>query len=389
MAGRRLLASLAAVVALMSLPVPAIADTAAPPATGPLGGLWYAIGDSPTDAEIATAASRYAVVILNSWDAPAMRRLKSLNPAVRVLVYKDFSSTRSYAAPGDRIPAGVDYTTAVRQHPSWFATDTRGARIEWNGYPGHWQMAVWDPSYQQAWTENVTAEVVADGWDGVFADNDFAHLSFYSGALLAGTQDRDQADLRIRTGLDQLVTRAGSALAARGKILVPNVSEARLFPGRWALHSRFGGAMEENFAYWPGQVVGVAQGWNEQTSQLAQTTGMALLITASADPRVQRYGFASAAVRAGGATAWMGATTTTYTAADWSPLQQLHLGTATGPPVMSTSGVWSRAFTGGWAAVNPTDRAQHVTPPAGLRPAAGSTTPAGSIAAVDAVLFVR
>lgn len=303
-------------------------------------------------------------------------------------VYKDFSSTRSYAAPGDRIPAGIDYTTAAKQHPSWFATDTRGARIEWNGYPGHWQMAVWGQAYQQAWTENVTAEAVAEGWDGVFADNDFAHLSFYSGALPAGTQDRDQADLRIRTGLDQLVTRAGTALAARGKILVPNVSEA-------PVPRAVGAALP---------VRGCDGGELRVLARTARRTGPGLERADLAAGSDHRYGAADhgqrrpagAAVRlrqrrrpGGGATAWMGATTPTYTSADWSPLQQLQLGTATGPPVLSASGVWSRTFTGGWIAVNPTDRPQPVAPPAGLRPAAGSTTPAGTVAAADAVLFVR
>src|SRR5690348_16916760 len=57
---------------------------------GRCGGLWYAIGDRPTEAEIEAAADRYGVVVLNAWEVDALQRLKELNPDITVLVYKDF-----------------------------------------------------------------------------------------------------------------------------------------------------------------------------------------------------------------------------------------------------------------------------------------------------------
>src|SRR5262245_39741682 len=76
---------------------PGAGGTSAAAANGRGGGLWYAIGDRPTDREIEAAASRYGVVVLNSWEVDALQQLKELNPDVTVLVYKDLSSTRDYA----------------------------------------------------------------------------------------------------------------------------------------------------------------------------------------------------------------------------------------------------------------------------------------------------
>ena len=125
---------------MVSLPV---AEANSP---GPVCGFWYGIGDTPTSEEIELAAERYQVVVLNAWETDALHRLHTLNPDITVLVYKDLSSTRSYpgAVTGDtdadRIPTGIGYYAAQRDHPEWFALDTHGDRIEWGGYPQHWQM---------------------------------------------------------------------------------------------------------------------------------------------------------------------------------------------------------------------------------------------------------
>jgi hypothetical protein len=336
---------------------------------------WDAIGDSPTRAELEQSAREDTVVVLNAWETDALRTLKALNPHILVLVYKDLSSTRSYEVEdlgqGDLSAAGLSYSAVVRDQPEWFARDTSGRRIEWDPYPGHWQMAVWDSGYQQAWADAVTEEVVAAGWDGVLADNDFARLRYYSPAVVAGTDDQDGTDALIRSGLDRLVTVAGERLRAEGKLLVPNVSEARLYPGRWKEHSRFGGAMEESFAYFADsdQFVG-GRDWAAQTEQLADPTQLSLAITHSrtGDSREQRYGFASAAVRGEGTACWMLSTTSSYTERARSPEQDAGLGAPLEPGTDSGNGVWTRQFENGWVAVNPTDEALPVVPPTWVSP---------------------
>lgn len=347
---------------------------------------WYAIGDRPSATELAEAARQDTVVVLNAWETDALRTLKELNPNIRVLVYKDLSSTRSYEVEdlgqGDRSAAGLPYAVTAREQPDWFARDEDGRRIEWDPYPGHWQMTVWDPDYQRAWTDAVTEEVVSAGWDGVLADNDFASLRFYTSAVVAGTGGRRATDELIRDGLDQFITTAGERLQAAGKILVPNVSEARLYPGRWEQHARFGGAMEENFAYFAStdQFVDGAD-WVEQTAQLSDPALLSLAITRTGTgaSREQRYGFASAAIRGAGAACWMLSTTEEYTQRSRAADQEAPLGAPLGPGTDNGNGIWTREFQNGWVAVNPTSAESTVEPAPGFSPGPITIAPADSV----------
>ncbi|WP_214405732.1 putative glycoside hydrolase [Pseudonocardia lacus] len=365
---------------------------------GRCGGLWYAIGDRPTDAEISDAADRYGVVVLNAWEVDAMQRLKELNPDITVLVYKDLSSTRDYAgavrsdgSDAEHQPTGIGFAAAEADNPEWFATDTDGNRIEWDGYPQHWQMTVWEPSYQRAWAEAVTDEVVEAGWDGVFADNDFATLRFYSDAVLAGTDSPAETDQLIRDGLDEMITVVGERLAEEGKKLVPNVSEARLYPGRWLEHSRFGGAMEENFAQraddrlltWEGA------GWSELLETAADPDRLTLLVTAG-DDRAAETGAAGAALLAGPGVCWSAAHEVGYKEPEWTVAQAADLGAPRGEAVATDDGVWMREYERGYAVVNPTSDDLDVELPNGLTDLNGA--PKGTtmtVPAADGLVLVE
>ncbi|MEV6829532.1 putative glycoside hydrolase family 15 protein [Amycolatopsis sp. NPDC051102] len=338
---------------------------------------WYGIGKPPTSAEIESAARRYQVVVLNADQGAAMRRLHQLNPRVQVLVYKDLSSTRNYPGAVDGgqdavyLPSGIGYVAAQEHHPDWFALDVNGRRIEWQGYPKHWQMTVWNPDYQQAWTDAVVTEVKREGWDGVLADNDFNSLSHYSQAVLAGTANVEETDRKLRDGLDAFLSRAGDAFTKANKVLVPNVSETHLVPGRWTAHSRFGGAMEENFGFREnggsgGLLTFRGNEFQELRAQAALGESMLLLVTRTHNAREERAGYASAALLAGPRTCWTRATTDDYRNPEWSSLQDSGLGEAVDAASRLSNGVWSRTFTHGWIAVNTTASTQTVTPPPGL-----------------------
>jgi len=361
---------------------------------------WYGIGKPPTDAELALAAKRYDLVVFNATEAEAMRKLRKLNPKVKILVYKDLSSTRNY--PGavhgdtdaDRLPSGIGYNAARTEHPEWFAEDTAGRRIEWRGYPKHWQMTVWDPAYQKAWAAAVTEEVVREGWDGVLADNDFNSLSHYSPAVLAGTKDTAETDRVLREGLDAFLGVAGGSLRDAGKIFVPNVSETHLIPGRWTAHSRFSGAMEENFGFHDDGGTGellTFQGneWKELRAQAALGESWLLLVTRVNDDRGERAGYASAALLAGPYTCWLGATTPTYMNAEWSRYQQIDLGEAVDAAGRQGNGVWTRRFTRGWVAVNPTAASVRVTPPTGLVDLDGRAVTELDLATADGAVLLN
>jgi hypothetical protein len=329
---------------------------------GSVGGLWMAIGDTPTAAELRAAVGRYNVVVLNAWDTGPLHLLKRLDPAITVLVYKDLSSTRSYAVHhghDDRfLPTGVGY---IEARPSWFAVDNANRRIEWTPYPHHWQMAVWDRAYQNRWIANVTQDVVAAGWDGVLADNDMSSLRGYNTALFSGTTTQRASDRLLSNGLDTLVARAGAALKAKGKLFVPNFSDGRLHLARWSRAASFGGAMDENFAHWGTDPAGgfvtdwPNTGWAAQTSEL--TAPLSLLVTRAApgDMSALRYGLASAMVRAQGRVAWTGDTDGDYSTPNWSGLSA-DLGPPSAPGKRRASGAWTRPFARGLVIVNPTSQ---------------------------------
>ncbi|WP_238412873.1 putative glycoside hydrolase family 15 protein [Saccharothrix deserti] len=364
-------------------------------------GWWYGIGEPPTTNEIAFAAQHYSLVVLNATETASLRQLKQLNPKIKVLAYKDFSSARNYpgAVDGETdaplLPTGIGYFKAQRESPHWFALDTEGKRIEWKPYPKHWQMTVWDPAYQKAWSEAVTAEVVREGWDGVLADNDFSSLKYYSTAVLKGAADAAESDRIIREGMDTFLTTAGDALRQAGKILIPNVSESHLTPGRWSAHSRYDGAMEENFGLrdtGTGELLTFkGNEWKELRSQAALGESWLLLITHTKGAREERVGYATAALLASPHTCWSGATTKDYRNPDWSRYQDADLGEATETANQLPSGAWDRRFTGGYVAVNPTGKTARVTlPPDLVNVDGGAAAPATiDLAAGDAVILVK
>lgn len=341
-------------------------------------GFWYAIGRTPTNAELDAAPDLYGVVVLNLWEGAALKRLKQLDPSIVVLAYQDLSSARSYDS-GPTPPGGITWAQATT-NPKWLATDTSGRRIEWSGYPEHWQTTVWDPAYQRAWTANVTQRIVAAGFDGVLADNAVSTLKWYSDQLLAGTSSSAETDTKLRSGIQALVELAGPALRAEGKLLVPNVSDARLYPGRWAALARWGGAMEENFAHFGTSTAPSSfvtdwgdDGWDRQTSELAHP-GLSLAVTRAApgDPRTLRYGYASLLIRGDATSYWQPVTSTDSNAGPQVLPEQRW---ATGPARdagKQVGAAWTRTYAGVWAAVNPTHSLVTLTAPAGATDASGT-----------------
>ncbi|HEX8867649.1 MAG TPA: putative glycoside hydrolase, partial [Lentzea sp.] len=114
---------------------------------------WLHMNSSPaSDQMINTEAQRRSYVVLNAWEGDLAAKLKKANPKIQTFVYKDLSSTRSYACSNgvddSDLPTGVGYCAA---DPSWFLLDPNGHRFEYDGYEGHWQMDVGNPDYQNAW----------------------------------------------------------------------------------------------------------------------------------------------------------------------------------------------------------------------------------------------
>src|SRR5688500_3911615 len=114
----RILLPIVACVATAALVVPSGPTSAAEQPVAGGGGtvqsFWLHMNSTPVSDEVlATEARRRAYIVLNAWEGALIPKLKAANPAVQVFVYKDLSSTRSYACRDGvddaQLPTGVGY----------------------------------------------------------------------------------------------------------------------------------------------------------------------------------------------------------------------------------------------------------------------------------------
>ncbi len=332
--------------------------------------MWVSTSKTPTDDEIQFAATHYRVAIFNAWETEAAKKLHQLNPNVIVLAYQDLSSARSYVTDDNLNPTGVSYSQAEK-NPSWFATDSGGGRIQWGGYGGHWQMTIWDPSYQTTWVNNVTNRIVNSPFDGVLADNALDTLRWYFGGQLSG----GKTDADVRSGTLQLIGKAADALHAKGKLFIPNIADGRLDPAFWdQIVKAAGGGEEEMFLHWDDDPnTGFVedwdkQGWDDQVNNIGQP-GLILVRTNAAadDDRAYRLGLASFWISG---SAQRGVyTSTTHDGYQGTPFraeQAWNLGDPTGG-IQRNGTIRYRSFTSGFAAANPSASTTQTIPvPAGM-----------------------
>ncbi|WP_177221047.1 putative glycoside hydrolase [Lentzea xinjiangensis] len=182
-----------------------------------------------SDEMITVEARRRSYVVLNAWETDLAAKFKAANPKIQTFVYKDLSSTRSYACSGgvddSDLPTGVGYCAA---DPSWFLLDPDGRRLEYDGYAGHWQMDVGNREYQNAWADNVIASSKA--FDGVFMDNAlFACDTYHPGVCPAAYR----TDAAMRDAYLSLLAGTRQKFVAAGLETVANLSNARLHEGAW------------------------------------------------------------------------------------------------------------------------------------------------------------
>jgi Hypothetical glycosyl hydrolase family 15 len=305
--------------------------------------------------------SRYEYVTLNAGDFPRIRILKALNPRIKVLVYKDMASTRSWDCAGgvDRssIAAGVGYCWARTHHPDWFTLDEAGARIEWDPWPDHWQMDIGSPAYQDAWAANVISELKARGWDGVTIDNANVDQSVYVGERQMReypTQPSYQAATR------SFLARVGPRIRAAGLLVLPNIQAHPVLAGPrvWADWTRFtsGGTRE----YWMKWGTGYEghfsdRGWDDlqkvfETVQRARKIFLTSTTAPNDDVRSMRWGRASFLLSwNGGPSAF--AFDSGKAVDPWSPEWTIDVGRPLGRR-QRVGNVWKRRYTDGVVLAN-------------------------------------
>ncbi|RYV49823.1 putative glycoside hydrolase [Pengzhenrongella frigida] len=353
-------------------------------------GAWIRYGDALEPAQVAFAAEHYQVAILQPWETDALKALKTARPDMTVLAYKCLSSTRSFE-PGPVYSSGVCFEEAEESGEEWFAHRADGVdRIEWNTYAGQWQMATWNADYRERWCDNVADELEGSLWDGIMADNDV--FDDYYGIRPPIEGGRTMADLR--GALDEFVPQVGARLNGIGKLLVPNIAESRRDPGRWARHAAFGGGFEEVWLAWGPDDYLDPYTVDAQGAEVS-APGLSILRIASDGTNEHRnftYGLAALWVYgAGPGGAFTATSRDGYSATPYIPQLDWDLGEPVEDVVHRGNGR-SRAFSGGWAAINLNSaprRKVTFAVPAGLHDVGGRPAPSSvTLAPHEGVLFV-
>jgi hypothetical protein len=308
--------------------------------------------------DVATEARRRRVIVFNAWESSYIAQVKAVNPNIIALVYKDLSSTRSYACSrgvdNAELPTGVGYCDANANHPAWFLHDRRGRRMEWNGYQGHWMMDVGNHDYWQAWLEGVRRDVVARGWDGVWIDNALTERGAYG---MDPAQYPDDASMQSATR--SMLAVVGPSLRAASLFTVANI-DARRFPNLWAdWIGLLSGGFDEHFVDWSDTPNSSyewdwgADGWRAQVAEItsasaAGRTAVVRSVTVGSDVEGLRYSLASYLLANDGRQIFGDL----FDVASWYPEYDYDLGEPSGSFYALGNGVYRRNFTAGSVVVN-------------------------------------
>ena len=314
-------------------------------------GAWIRYGNPLESGELDFAIAHYRAAILQPWETEAAARLKEARPDMTVLAYRGLSSTRDFE-PDSMRASGLSYREARRR--GWLAKRDNGDLVEWSTYPGHFQARVWDPDYRRRWVEEVCQATADTAFDGIMADNDVFDDYYDLDFPLEGIADTAALRAELNTFVDQV----GAGLNSVGKILIPNVAEARREPGRWDRHSAWGGGFDECWLGW-----GDDHLFDEATAlaQIHELRGPGLSIVRTPDgggggsmarARLSPglYGLAAFWVFGGGEGAYTATGHDDYSRTPWFPALDADLGRPLGRPQRS-AGAWVREFEGGMAAV--------------------------------------
>ncbi len=350
--------------------------------------------------------SRYRYVILHAWQSALIPQLKSTNPAIKVLVYKDLAASVAYACHNGvddaLLPAGVGYCWADKNQPGWFLKDTTGARIEFCDYPGVWQMDVGSGAYQQQWLTNVAAEAKRLGFDGVVLDD--ANQS-EAGHLCGRTIAKypTQTDYTAATG--SFLSTVAKGLQAQGLLALPNImiadywtANGRAVWDAWVSYSS--GAVQEYFTKWSRESTAwftddgqSHNDWSARQAFLARTEAagkiyLGITYAPSGDDRSMRYARASFLSDWSGGPSALAYEPTTPEAQDpYAAGWTMEIGTPLGPRY-KVGVAWRRDYTGGAVIVNPSPSTQQsVSLGASYLAADGSTVSSVTVPATDALIL--
>lgn len=309
------------------------------------------------EAEGVAGLARYRHVFFNPWYHAMARQVKAQGTGTKVYAYKDMSSVRN-GGPGMACQPGTPPNTGVthaeaQANPDWFLLDAAGRRIEWQPWPGCWQMDVGHPGYQQRWLENVLADLRQHGWDGVTIDNANVDFGYFPGRVPA----KYSTPAAFQAATRSFLAYVGPRLIEAGFLVLPNIAARPLVatPELWEDWTQFtSGGVQEFFVRWNCDGCYFDEwGWNWTQSLFRRMQERGRIFLAGGptperprDPRLCRASFLIG---------WDGRSDSAIGCGDYSSEWAFEIGTPTGPRVQVGS-AWRRDYTRGAALVNVSNR---------------------------------
>lgn len=337
-----------------------------PPSPVSVNSFWIHTNSTPvSDALLRLEIPRRRYVVLNAWEYGLVPKIKAINPACTVLVYKDISSVRSYDSNPDvrMLPAGVAYTQAKVQAAWQALSASTGIWLQYQNYAGHHQMDVGTYGYQVAWAMTV-ARMAELGFDGVWMDNALWKRDTYHPGVPVRGYATDEA---FREAYRSFFRNVCPKLKAAGLISVANMVNARLVSGGWASYLDAG--LDGGFDEWWISVDNsgnnllpeYTEGWRRQVHQItyAEAKGKIALVQPhfpAGNIKAFRYTYASYLMGLGGAglAAYTEANGTDQygNPTPWRAEYEWDLGAPLDGYVEVRTNVFTRHFTRGVAVVN-------------------------------------
>ncbi len=345
-------------------------------------------------------------MILHSWEADRIAPLKSRNPSLKALEYKDASLTASYSCNNGvddaLLPTGVGYCYSDKNHPEWFLTDAAGKRIQSCAWSSLWLMDVGNASYQQAWLDNVAAEAKARGFDGVMLDD--VNQS-QTGHLCGRTIAKYPQAADFTAAMSSFMAKVGPGLSGKGLLVMPNIFIANWWEpsgiAAWdAFVSNSSGAVQEYFTKWgmdSGQWFtddgGYHNDWTYRQDFLRRTQAagkifVGLTYAPSTDLRSMRYARASfLADWNGGPSALSFEPTTPEQQDPYNSIWTEDLGSPLGAKY-KVGLAWRRDFSGGVIVVNPSTSQQTVSLGGTFSTLSGELVTSATLGSADAAILL-
>jgi hypothetical protein len=341
----------AACTLLLSFAVTSVASAATLPSH-----LRYAVGANTTMNNVPQAVARNRVFILQAWQTDRLHAIKDADPSATVIVYKNLSAMASSPRVNGRQSTGVGADEAA-SHPDWYLLNTSGQKFNYWGYSFLWAADVGNPGYEQTWADNVSSELKANGWDGVFMDDTTLTLKYhYNISEIA----KYKTDASWQAATKAMLAVVSPKIHAAGKKVYANVGawvEYRAAASSWLPY--LDGAMDEMYLKYTranGKGYRGESQWTTQLDELKETeaagkTFLGLTQSSADDAAAARFGWASTLLVSNGNSNY------SMTGGDeeehWFPEYDYALGNPTGPATVDANGIRRRAFQNGLVLVNP------------------------------------